>query len=347
MISRAVLFGLALITAFQVEPNTRRHIIPEKPDAVVISEFIFESAPFASCHASTIAEIRGGLAAAWFGGMREGHSDVGIWFSSHDGKQWSVPIEIADGVEENAKTCFPCWNPVLFQPTNGQLLLFYKVGPNPAQWWGVMMTSGDGGASWSKPRRLPDGILGPIKNKPIELPDGSLLCPSSTEHAGWRIHLERTPDLGATWTKTGPLNDSRRFAAIQPTILHHQDGRLQLLCRSRQGRITECWSIDGGKTWGRMRATTLLNPNSGIDAVTLRDGRHLLVFNPVSQGRTPLAIAVSEDGESWSNPVVLENSPGEYSYPAVIQSSDGLVQVTYTWKRLRIKHVILDPKKIN
>jgi predicted neuraminidase len=347
MISRAILLGLALIMAFQVEPNAGRRIIPEKPEAVVISEFVFESAPFSSCHASTIAEIKSGLAAAWFGGTREGRSDVGIWFSTHEGKQWSAPIEIAVGVEDNSKKRLPCWNPVLFQPTKGRLLLFYKVGPNPAQWWGMMMTSVNGGMSWSKPRRLPDGILGPIKNKPVELPDGSLLCPSSTEDAGWRIHVERTADLGGTWTKTGPLNDGREFAAIQPTFLIHPNGCLQLLSRSRQGRIVECWSMDRGKTWGQMRATTLPNPNSGIDAITLRDGLHLLVFNPVRQGRTPLVVAVSEDGESWRNTVVLENSSGEYSYPAVIQSSDGLVHITYTWRRQRIRHVVIDPARIN
>ncbi len=310
-----------------------------------MSEFIFERAPFASCHASTISEIKGGLAAAWFGGTREGDRDVGIWFSSHDGKKWSDPIEIANGDGENGKRRFPCWNPVLFQPMNGPLLLFYKVGPNPAQWWGMMMTSGDRGATWSKSRRLPEGFLGPIKNKPVEMPDGTLLCPSSTEHSGWRIHLERTADLGETWTKTGPLNDGRDFAVIQPTILLHPSGRLQLLCRSRQGRISECWSMDGGKTWEEMRETTLPNPNSGIDAVTLKDGRLLLVYNPVSQGRTPLAVGLSEDCESWSTAVILEDGPGEYSYPAVIQSSDGLVHITYTWKRQRIKHVVLDPKE--
>jgi predicted neuraminidase len=347
MISQAALLGLTLITVLQAGPYAAMRVIPEKPGAVVISEFIFESAPFASCHASTIAEIKGGLAAAWFGGTREGCSDVGIWFSSHDGKRWSAPVEIANGAEENGQKRFPCWNPVLFQPARGPLLLFYKVGPNPAQWWGMMMTSGNGGTSWSKPRRLPDGILGPVKNKPVELPDGTLLCPSSSEHAGWRIHLERTADLGKTWTKTGTLNDGAEFSAIQPTILLHPDDRMQLLCRSRQGRVAECWSMDSGKTWDRMRATTLPNPNSGIDAVTLKDRRHLLVYNPVSQGRTPLAVGVSEDGESWSTAVILEKDPGEYSYPAVIQSSDGLVHITYTWKRQRIRHVVLDPKKIN
>jgi len=311
------------------------------------SEFIFLSTPFSSCHASTIAETKSGLVAAWFGGTQEGHPDVGIWLSRHDGKSWSAPVEIANGIQKNGKLRFPCWNPVLFQSKRGPLLLFYKVGPSPSRWWGMIMTSDDGGKTWSRPRPLPAGILGPIKNKPIEMPDGALVCPSSTEEAGWRIHLERTADLGLTWTTSGPLNDGKEFGAIQPTILFHPGNRLQLLCRSRQGRITECWSEDGGKTWRAMRPTSLLNPNSGIDGLTLNDGRCLLVYNPVAQARTPLVVGISRDGKSWKTAVVLENSPGEYSYPAIIQTGDGKVHITYTWKRQRIKHVVLDPKKLD
>jgi hypothetical protein len=57
--------------------------------AVIMSEFIFEKAAFAQCHASTIAEASGGLVAAWFGGTSEGRPDVGIWLSRHDGRAWS------------------------------------------------------------------------------------------------------------------------------------------------------------------------------------------------------------------------------------------------------------------
>jgi hypothetical protein len=208
-----------------------------------------------------------------------------------------------------------------------------------------MMASEDGGKSWSKPQRLPDGILGPIKNKPIQLPSGELLCGSSTEDAGWRVHFELSPDLGKTWRKIGPVNDGKAFGAIQPTLLTH-GSRTQALCRSRQGRIVQVWSADAGKTWGEMAATELPNPNAGIDGVTLADGRHLLVYNHTPRGRSPLNVALSPDGKAWQAAVVLESEPGEYSYPAVIQSADGLVHITYTWRRQRVKHVILDPAKL-
>jgi len=310
-------------------------------------EFIFEQAPFPSCHASTIAETQTGLVAAWFGGTAEKNPDVGIWVSRHEQGHWTPPVEVANGVGFTTNR-LPCWNPVLFQPKRGPLLLFYKVGPSPSSWWGMLTTSADEGKSWPPPKRLPEGILGPIKNKPVQLRNGDLLCGSSTEGThGWRVHFERTPDLGKTWTATDPVNDGRQIGAIQPSILFHKSDQLQALGRTRQGRVFQIWSEDNGQTWGEMTLTDLPNPNAGTDAVTLKDGRQLLVYNPTRRGRSPLSVAVSRDGMKWQVVLTLEDEPGmEFSYPAVIQTRDGLVHFTYTWKRQRIKHVIVDPVKL-
>jgi predicted neuraminidase len=233
----------------------------------------------------------------------------------------------------------------------------------------MVRISSDGGRTWSQPAKLPDGILGPIRAKPVLLPDGTLLAGSSTEHAGWVVHMERfkgdtqlfrgdrTKKLSVpmtldalsnpeSWQKTGPLNDAKEFGAIQPTILMHSPSRLQILNRSQQQVITEAWSEDGGRTWGRMTATTLPNPSAGIDAVRLGDGRFALVYNPTPRGRDRLEIALSTDGKTWTRGVELENTPGEYSYPAMIQTRDGMLHVTYTWQRKRIRHVVIDPKRI-
>jgi predicted neuraminidase len=286
------------------------------------------------------------LIVAWFGGKHEKNPDVAIWTARQIAGKWTAPVQVADGVQ-NAQLRHPCWNPVLFQVPDGPLLLFYKVGPSPKTWWGMLLTSTDGGRTWDKPVRLPKDILGPIKNKPALLADGRLLCGSSTEHDGWRVHMEWTRDRGQTWERTTALNDGTDVGVIQPTILRHRDGRLQVLCRSQGAwKILQAFSSDGGKSWGALAATDLPNPNAGIDAVTLADGRHVLVYNHTPSGRTPLNVAVSSDGQTWSAAAVLEKEPGEYSYPAVIQTADGLVHVTYTWKRQRVKHVVLDPSKL-
>lgn len=320
--------------------SQRTSPIEAKGAKINAAQFIYEEAPFPSCHASTIEETASGLIAAWFGGMDEGEPDVGIWTSRHENGKWTAPVEVANGIQPDGKR-HACWNPVLFQPKQGPLMLFYKVGPTPSRWWGMLMTSADRGKTWSKPIKLPDEILGPIRSKPVQLADGTILCGSSSEHAGWKIHFERTPDLGKTWSRTKANSDPKEFAAIQPTILVHKN-QFQALCRSRQGRITEVWSSDNGHTWSPMKATSLPNPSAGVDGVTLKDGRHLLVYNHTPRGRTPLNVAISTDGKEWAPLVTLESEPGEYSYPAMIQTRDGLVHITYTWKRKRIKHAVLD-----
>ena len=134
----------------------------------------------------------------------------------------------------------------------------------------VYKRSTDGGKTWSAPRRLPDGILGPIKNKPVVLADGTWLSPSSSEGSkdGWLVHFERSQDAGLTWEKIGPVRQGPAFDAIQPSILFHKDGQLQALCRSKQGVVTQTWSGDGGQNWSALTAAALPNPNSGIDALT-------------------------------------------------------------------------------
>jgi predicted neuraminidase len=323
---------------------------------IVKSQSIFESAPFPSCHASTIEETREGLIAAFFGGTHERHPDVCIYVSRMENGRWTPPMEVADGTGFSTNR-LPTWNPVLFQPRNGSLMLFYKVGPSPSTWWGMLKTSDDFGKTWSAPQRLPEGILGPIKNKPIQLANGDILCPTSTEgENGWRVHFERTRDLGRSWEKTAPVNDGRTIAAIQPSILLHTGNRLQSIGRTRQDRLFDIWSNDDGKTWGAMTLLDVPNPNSGTDAVTLQDGGQLLVYNhnirtgSNNKGRSPLNVAVSNDGKHWFAAVELENdpdAPNGYAYPAVIQTRDGLVHITYTWQRKTIKHVVLDPTKLS
>jgi predicted neuraminidase len=321
------------------------------PDRVVRSEFVYESAPFASAHASTIVETGNDLVAAWFGGTREGAADVGIWLSRRTTAGWTPPIEVATGLQPDG-TRFPCWNPVLFEVAPGDLRLFYKVGPSPQRWRGMELRSGDSGRTWMSPQRLPDGILGPIKNKPLRLADGTLISPSSTESpdrpSTWRVHFERSADGGRTWTRVAPPPSlpGPAVEAIQPSLLVDRRGRLQAIGRTRSRRLFQTWSDDGGRTWTALSLGPLPNPNSGIDAVTLADGRHLIVYNHTEKGRSPLNVAVSKDGVLWEAALVLEAEPGEYSYPAVIQSRDGLAHVTYTWKRQRIRHVVIDPARL-
>lgn len=318
------------------------------------AEFIFRTASFPSCHASTIVETETGeLLAAWFGGTREGDDDVEIWLSARaNGGGWSQPRPMTQFPE------IPCWNPVLFCDTEGSLWLFFKIGPNPRSWIGAYRTSKDSGRTWSDIEYLPAGLVGPIKNKPIILTNGDLLSGTSVEagyrkdtplnapYRSWSSWVERSEDGGKHWSIHGPITlIDESFGVIQPTLWEVRPGVVKMLMRATQrvGFIAEAISTDGGRTWSPARPTTLPNPNAGIDAVKLRDGRICLAYNHTSKGRSPLNVALSEDNaENWSEPFTLEMRAGEYSYPAIIQGSDGAIHITYTWNRKQIKHVVLN-----
>lgn len=322
---------------------------------ILVDEPIFDTASFPESHAATVAETQAGLIAAWFGGTKERNPDVEIWVSRNERGKWTKPLSVANGIVD-AKLRYPCWNPVLYQVPKGELLLFYKIGPSPATWKGWMKTSVDNGKTWSAAKALPEGFIGPVKNKPVMLSTGVLLSPSSTEGDGWKVHFEASADGGKTWKMIGPINDGKATAAIQPSILFHKNGRLQILARSKSRSLVQAWSGDNGKTWTDLTPTSLPNNNSGTDAVTLKDGRQLLVYNHVlppdsakngKGARTPLNLAYSFDGKEWYAAAILEDSPiSQYSYPSIIQGSDGMVHVVYTWRRKKIKYVKIDPSKL-
>ena len=339
----SAIFAGSLLTAANDET------VIEDQAGYISGELIYpiNEKPTPQCHASTIAYSKGNLVVAWFGGKKEKDPSVGIWLSRKINDTWTKPVKVAKAVNEEGKPV-PCWNPVLFQPKNAPLMLFYKEGEDEDTWFSMLMTSNDGGETWSKAERLADSLYGSVKNKPIQLSDGTIVCPTSEEVNGWKVYMSMTADNGKTWSKVGPLNNNDVFDAIQPTLFTYPDGRIQALIRTRQKRIVQIWSEDNGKTWSDMTKLNLPNPNCAIDGVTLKDGRQLLVYNYSAKRRTPLNIAISNDGVNWKNVMELENQTGnlEFSYPSVIQTPDGMVHVVYTYLRESVKHVVIDPSKI-
>ena len=316
---------------------------------LVSSEFVYtDDPPTPSCHASTVVEARRGVLAAWFGGTDEGEPDVAIYLARLEGGKWSKPVE---GLRRRPgrRPAVPLLEPGPVPPRRRPAPPLRQGRPEPGE---VVGRPGDLGRrrpdlveASEAPRRHPRPDQEQADPTPRTVPCSARRAPRTRPSAG-KSSIERTPDLGKTWSKVGPLNDGKEIAAIQPSILTHPGGKLQILCRTRQGKVAEAWSDDLGKTWSPMTLTGLPNPNSGTDALTLLDGRQLLVYNPVAKGRTPWPSQPPTDGKAWRPVLTLEDQPGEYSYPAVIQASDGLVHVTYTWKRARIKHVVVDPKAL-
>lgn len=305
---------------------------------------IFQKAPFASCHASSIVETEGGrLLAAWFGGRDEGAKDVQIWGSIFDGQRWSEPQ--VWGSEPGQ----PCWNPVLFRTVRGTLYLWYKAGPNPQQWSGYVRTSVDGGKSWSMPQMLPAGQFGPVRAKPIQRGDGTILAGTSIEsYRNWTPYVDLSTDDGKTWRRSNAFPLPGKHHQIQPALFETSDGSIVALLRSRDPRkICRAVSRDGGRTFTAAAETDLPNPNAGIDVVRAPSGELYLIYNHSVLARTPLSLARSQDeGKTWKRLCDLETEAGEYSYPAMIWSSAEVLEITYTWRRTHIKHVRLNPKSL-
>jgi len=315
---------------------------------LIENELIVNNAPFKQCHASSLVELSDGkIMVVWFGGTYERHPDVCIWGSIKQIDGWSKPTILADGIIIDTLR-FPCWNPVLFKSKNGELFLFYKIGPSPGEWWGLYKKSQDDGQTWSEPVELPEGILGPVKNKPIYLSGGRIISPGSVEKGNtWKACMELSDDDGITWSKVF-LDTTAGYKLIQPTLLKLRDGSILALMRSNQNCIIQSRSKDDGTTWSKPMKTSIMNPNSGIDAVTLTNGLHLLVNNPTVSGkewfggRNKLFVMASADGENWYDIYKLEDKiSGEYSYPAIIQTHDEMVHIVYTNDRTIIKHVVL------
>lgn len=349
------LFCLAVIAIFSSCQDRSR---TDWKSGILVDEFVYDTASFPQCHASTIEETTDGtLITAFFGGTKERNPDVCIWVCRKENGEWTDPQMVAEGFMEGDSTRYPTWNPVLYQVPEGDLMLFYKIGPHPSTWLGFYRTSADGGKTWSEQMQLPDSLIGPVKNKPVLLENGTLIAGSSTEGDGWKVHFETTDDFGKTWSKVGPIHQGEKYGdhdVIQPSILKHGNGKLQMVGRSKSRRLATAWSEDYGRTWSEVDTLSLPQNNSGTDAVTMKDGRHVLVYNHTLDPdghykgpRTPLHVSVSDDGVNWSAALILEDSPiSQYSYPSIIQASDGMLHVVYTWRRLKIKHVKIDPSQL-
>jgi predicted neuraminidase len=307
--------------------------------------FIFDKPPTPGCHASTVVELAdGSLMAAWFGGKDEGAKDVQIWSARFDGKKWSAPEVIATEPGQ------PTWNPVLFRTAKGTVHFWYKAGPKPDTWTGYVRTSADGGKTFGKPAMMPAGFFGPVRAKPIQLKDGTLLAGTSVEsYRNWTPFVDRSTDDGATWTRSNAFHVPEKFGQIQPTLFPVGDKQetVVALMRSRDPRkVCRAVSTDGGKTFGPAEPIDLPNPSAGIDVVRTAAGDLFLIYNHTPTLRTPISLARStDDGETWAKVADLETEAGEFSYPAMIVSSKGMLEITYTWNRTHIKHVTADPAK--
>lgn len=302
---------------------------------IIKKEFIFkERSEVYECHASTILKKDDKIICAWFEGSKEKSKDVKIKLSIYEKGVFKEPKVIS------AKENTPHWNPVLFD-LEDKIAIYFKVGFEICDWVTYVSYSFDGGYTFTEPKELIEndisGGRGPVKNKAIRLKNGRILCPASTEKGKWLPFCDISDDNGKSFKKVNIPCEG--VGLIQPSFWQDEKGLVHALMRSNNGFIYRSDSFDFGESWCLSYKTDIPNNNSGIDLVKLKDGRIILICNPVNENwgaRSPLSIYISrDDGENFTKIYDLETVKGEFSYPAVINDGEK-IYITYTYNRKSI-----------
>lgn len=308
-------------------------------------------------HCPAVVEMGDGdLMAVWYAGIEEGSSDVALYradWSRRSGR-WSTPCLLTDVAGTRAdlgRYIRKIGNAVLHRDDRGRIWLFY-VSVSAGGWSGSALNvkvSEDDGRDWSRARRL---VTCPIFNMgtlvrcgAVRYRDGSMGLPVYHELIGKFGALLRLGPDGA------PLDESRISwgrASLQPSVVPLDGSRAVAFLRQSgmpERRILRSRSADGGRSWSPLELLPLPNPDSAVSALRADDGTLWLAYNMLEYDRDTLGLARSRDGgERWDE--VHEFVRGEkedetvgFSYPFMIEASDGIFHVLYSWNRERIRHV--------
>lgn len=298
-------------------------------------------------HASCICFHEGKRVVAWFGGVQEG-MQCGIFIQTEDLPVLHIPCPVSPPESTWVNSL---WNPILISHDK-QLILMFKSGTFCDRWqthvFSLSVTSSGADLVWSQ--MLPAGLHGATKAKPIVLPDGTLLCGSSTEtHESWSCHVEKyvvEPDRLRIVGRSLPMAPNPQTygkGIIQPALWNDGKGKLHMLCRSACGYLfqSEAW-IDSS-CWSPPVCTTLENPNSGVDVLKHSNGKQYLAYNPSKTLRSPLMLAEFEInnhdvklndqlliGDTEMYRFHTQSRTKELSYPNLVEAPDGVIQMSYT-----------------
>jgi predicted neuraminidase len=308
-----------------------------------------------SVHVSSAVELSNGdLLGFWYGGSREGHRDVVILQSRFEQQhqRWTEPKAIISR-EQVADSQWRYIKKVGNSNVTrvGDRLVIVFVTVSVGGWATAHMNvtwSDDEGETWSKPKRL---VTSPffnvstlVRNKGFALADEQTLAmPVYHELNGYWPQLLLMSSEGDIYLQRSFATDGLSLAPAMVPISHTEFG---VFMRAGERGFVRRADIDiKGNQIAETVDTQVINPNASLDALRLRDGRWLMVTNPNKTDRKRLSLWQSDDqGKQWQEVLVLENSTAEkaeFSYPWILQASDGLVHVVYTWEREEIRHQII------
>ncbi len=344
------LLAFLLVMSAPKDPLAMRVEVPPKAPARLMSEGeLLHRGPIVaspSVHAMAAVALPGGrLLAAWFGGSREGASDVSISTALFDGRQWSVPRSVLR--PEDVSTAARQWvrklgNPVLHVDRSGYVHLF--VTSVAIGGWATAMIehfrSADGGQRFEHQQRLP---LSPLLNlshlvraPAIALKGGGFILP---------VYFE----LGAKYGVLLRFDAEGRFVhrermdgpahLLQPWPVVHDERLVEFYLRDASPDDPRVWlaRLDRSEP---TRALLIKNPDSAIAAIPSFDGASWLVRNPEAKGRESLVLQRLNALQQPTETLVLAKGRegDEFSYPVIVQTDDGRIHILYTDRRKTFAH---------
>jgi predicted neuraminidase len=311
------------------------------------TEIISQPDALKAAHSSSVVTLpNGDILAFWFAGSHEGNPDVKIWQSKFNGESWSLarpivsPHLIAETTNRYTKKV---GNPVAYLAANGKLHLFV-VSVGIGGWSGSSLNhfiSNDYGVTWTDGDKL---ILSPflnistlVRTNAVPLSDGGFYLPVYHELVRTYPELLRFNSSGNFIGETRLTNQN---TLLQPALLPISSESAFAYMRNNQ-RIDQILyyqqTNNGGLNWSRPLPTNLTNPDSSLVVARIESNQFLMIHNIAN--RNKLALSYSTDGIKWNDFYLLENTQGEeFSYPSITMH-DNLIDILYTWKRLKIKHV--------
>jgi len=304
---------------------------------------------FPSCHCSVIEELANGdLVVGYYAGEGEARPDAAwVLARRRDGEDAFDSLTIVADTQGK-----PEGNGILFQTDDGGLIVIYGTmhgrldGPyGPGVRWVTcdlrIKRSEDNGQTWSSVEIIEPELGHVPRCKPIRLDNREILF--GTEHKSGYSKIWASGDDGKTWEIVASIPGEPNQ---HPSLIQREDGTIVALLRpsGKHANVLKSISTDYGRTWSPAKPTPLPCPHAALDAVRLIDGRIVMVWNDHPRSRNPLTLAVSEDGgDTWPYKRPLVTGEGQFHYPAIIQTRDGLLHLTFTNNRRTIDYIVLTP----
>ncbi len=316
--------------------------------AIINIENIFTDISFVYCNGLTLVDTNAGIVAACSGRIHKKADQNNIWIGRFKG-EWTDSVEVANGLQFNDRK-YPCWDPALVQKSGGSLMLFYQVGSDQQNAWTELILSSDSGRIWKHLRRLPDGIHGPTGHNSIVFSDGSMISVSRSMTDNEKLQIETSSDYGTRWYRNNHMLIGNKSNNINPMILQHNNGHLQVIYGGEGRQFLTKWSTDRGKQWTKSIPLKLPKTISVVGALNSDNGEQLLVYLSSSDKlsnseKQNIYFAHSDDGLNWQETFNFqEESDKEITNFTLIKDVKGLLHLAYIVDHRYIKHVILDPQ---